>query len=580
MLQMKKFQSLILMTFLIACSASASNFYVSSTSNGNGDGSKANPWKLQQALNSPASISNPTDTVWVWMEGGVYTNEFDNQTSFNCFTKGNPNAPIIFRNYNDERVTIDGQLTYTLICALDNCRFTWFWGLEFTNSSTADRDHSNIDRLGNVYCTAENIKFINLIVHDLGSGLDSWKTAKNSETYGCIIYNIGNNINNNGNWEGHGHGMYLQNDTFGLKKIHNNIVFNTFGYGLKIWQTTTTAAIGNFDFRYNIVYNGGAASENLGGIGNNYRTHNIFAVANGPNNPIRNTVFKHNYTFSGTNTPRPPVNAFGLNYGVVNMVLDSNYLTCQTRLGYNNTPIFDASVKGNHIIAGIPNAYGYYLWGFTETDYPLNEYFPSQPNSGLEFFITPNVYEPNRSNLVVYNWDVADNVQIKLTETNIEAGDKFELINVEDYYYDVISGVCPVDRVINVPMINHTSAPVIGSQKPPVTQFPVFGAFVLRKTGSATTSLNNIKPYISTLNIYPNPAKDACKLQIDLENAGNYKITVSNISGNLIHENNSIQLSKGKQEVLIDIDRLAEGIYYVKVVGDEVSLITKLIISE
>lgn len=69
--------------------------------------------------------------------------------------------------------------------------------------------------------------------------------------------------------------MYLQNDTFGTKLIHNNIVFNTFGNGIKIWQTTTTAPIGNFDIRNNILFNGGSASENLGGVGNNSRTHNF-----------------------------------------------------------------------------------------------------------------------------------------------------------------------------------------------------------------------------------------------------------------------------------------------------------------
>lgn len=64
----------------------------------------------------------------------------------------------------------------------------------------------------------------------------------------------------------------------------------------------------------------------------------------------------------------------GLNYEVQNLVLDSNYLTCQTRLGFNNTPVFNASVLGNKIIAGIPDVYGYYLWGFTDTDYPQNTF--------------------------------------------------------------------------------------------------------------------------------------------------------------------------------------------------------------
>lgn len=420
---MKKYLLTILLTAIIISNCFAIDFYVSSTATGSGDGSFGSSWKLQQALNSPPTITSPTDTVWIWMRGGIYTNTFDIQTSFSCFTNGSADAPIIFRNYQNERASIDGQVPYTLLCGLGNCSFTWFWGLEVSNSDNSDRDHSNIDRLGNIYCTAKNMKFINMIVHDMGSGLDSWKTATNSETYGCIIYNIGNNLLNGLNWEGHGHGMYLQNDTLGTKNIHDNIIFSTYGYGMKVWQTTNTDALGNFDIQRNIVFNGGAASENLGGVGNNSRTHNFFVVSNGINSPIRNTVIKHNYTYAGTNTPRPPVNAFGLNYGVDNMTLDSNYLTCQTRLGFNNTPLFNASVAGNKIIAGIPAAYGYYLWGFTNSDFPQNTYLDEQPSSGLEYFVLPNKYEKGRAHIAVYNWDVAESVQIDVSNSSLQAGD-------------------------------------------------------------------------------------------------------------------------------------------------------------
>ena len=262
-------------------SLTAGSFYVSPNALLSGDGGFNNPWTFQTALNHPSALM-PGDTVW--LKGGVYTNIYDSQTSFNCFTKGTIDKPIIFRNYNNERATLDGQQLYSLYVALGNSHYTWFWGIEVTNSFSTDRDH---DIPGGITCTAENIKFINMIVHDTGSGIDTWKTAKNTETYGCIIYHIGNNLNNNGNLEGHGHGMYLQNDTIGTKSIHNNIIFSTYGYGMKVWQTTTTSALGNFDIQNNIIFNGGAASENLGGVGNNYRTHNFFVVSNSVGNPVK-----------------------------------------------------------------------------------------------------------------------------------------------------------------------------------------------------------------------------------------------------------------------------------------------------
>lgn len=570
------------MSIFIACVALAnslaSDYYVSATASRTGDGTKNNPWQLQQALNSPAAISNAMDTVWIWLRGGFYTNNFDSQTSFSCYTKGKATAPIIFRNYPNERVIIDGQFTYTLACILGNCSYTWFWGIEVVNSDISDRDHSNINRLGNVYCTAPNIKFINMIIHDMGSGLDLWKTASNSESYGCIIYNIGNNLRNVNNWEGHGHGMYLQNDTIGLKNIHNNIVFNTYGNGIKIWQTTTTDAIGNFDVRKNIIFNGGAASENLGGVGNNSRTHNFFVVSNSVNNPIRNSVIKHNYTFSGINTPRPPVNAFGLNYGVDNFTLDSNYLTCQTRLGFNNTPVFNASVQGNKIIAGIPAEYGYYLWGFVNQDFPNNSYQPNQPILGLEYFVLANKYEPSRSHLVIYNWDNSATVQVDVSSAGLKKGDIIELINVMDYYNDIIIDTLTNNSILKIPMTGHTFAPVIGSSKPVVHQFPTFGTFVIRKIASLiTTGINNYS-IKKSLSVYPNPSNNICNVSAHIVNPGYYRMTVTDMLGNSKVYDQIIYLNEGDQLVSIDTKDYKNSLHFLTIEGHGLECKTKFIV--
>ncbi|MGB5075140.1 MAG: T9SS type A sorting domain-containing protein [Bacteroidota bacterium] len=553
----------VLLALFSSVTVNASNYYVASTATGGGTGSQSDPWQLQEAFNSPAALANPSDTVWIWIDGGTYTNTYDAQTSFSCFTNGSVNAPIIFRNFHNERVIIDGQLPITLRFGLDKCSYTWIWGLEITNSSTADRDHPAYARAGDIECTAENIRLINLIVHDMGSGLSLWKTAKNTEAYGCIIYNIGNNSNNGGNWEGHGHGMYLQNDTVGIKNIHNNIVFNTFGYGVKVWQTTTTAALGNFSIERNIVFNGGAASENLGGVGNNTRTHNFFVVSNSAGNPITNTVIKHNYTFSGNNTPRPPVNAFGLNYGVRNMILDSNYITCQTRLGFNNTPIFDASVKDNNIIAGIPPEYGNYLWGFQAADYPQNTYLAAEPDSGLEYFILRNKYQSTRSHIVIYNWAGADSVQIDLTKSGLMSGDSYELINVMDFYSDMDSGTVSASGAISIAMAGHTFAPVTGSNKPSVSQFPKFGVFVIRKIDSPVASVVYERSVPGDLNIYPNPSNTGFNVKFNSDHSGQHQIFISDARGKLVSKPRDAFFTHGNHEITIDMDDLPAGVYFI-----------------
>ncbi|MBK6861884.1 MAG: T9SS type A sorting domain-containing protein [Saprospiraceae bacterium] len=548
-----RFIFLIYLIIFININLNGASFFVTNTAKLTGDGSLVNPWTLQKAFDHPAAL-RPGDTVWI--HGGIYTNDYDAQTSFNCKTNGTLNAPIIFRNYNGEHVLIDGAKSYTIFAGLGNCSYTWFWGLEVFNSSSTDRNH---DILGGITCTAENIKFINMIVHDTGSGIDAWKTAKNTEIYGCLIYHIGNNLLNGTNWEGHGHGMYLQNDTFGTKLIHNNIVFSTFGNGIKIWQTTTTAPIGNFDIRNNILFNGGSASENLGGVGNNSRTHNFFVLSNGPNNPLVNTVIKHNYTFAGLNTPRPPVNAFGLNYGVKNLILDSNYLSCQTRLGFNNTPIFDASIKGNHFIGGIPAVYGYYLWGFGPSDYPDNEFIPELPTSGLEYFIVPNKYEAGRAHIVIYNWDSLETLHINCFETGLVPGDAYELINVMDYNADVITGTFPLDGMLTIPMVQHTFAKPIGSNQIPASQFPKFGVFIIRKKeAQLPNSISNIHR-INSIQITPNPSSGVFTIT-NLTNM--HALTICNSHGKTIY---SKKLNSIHAFIELNFSEFPKGIYFLKV---------------
>lgn len=561
-----RFIFLIYLLIFIHINLNGASYFVSNTAKLTGDGSMLNPWTLQKAFDHPSALK-PGDTVWI--RGGIYTNDYDAQTSFNCKTNGTLNAPIIFRNYNGERVLIDGAKSYTIFAGLGNCSYTWFWGLEVFNSSATDRNH---DILGGITCTAENIKFINMIVHDTGSGIDAWKTAKNTEIYGCILYHIGNNLLNGTNWEGHGHGMYLQNDTFGTKLIHNNIVFSTFGNGIKIWQTTTTAPIGNFDIRNNILFNGGSASENLGGVGNNSRTHNFFVLSNGPNNPLVNTVIKHNYTFAGLNSPRPPVNAFGLNYGVKNLILDSNYLTCQTRLGFNNTPIFNASIQGNRFIGGIPSVYGYYLWGFTQTDFPENQYIPEIPSSGLEYFILPNKYEPEKSHLVIYNWDSLETVQINCNQTGLKPGDSYELINVMDYQADVIPGQFPADGILKIPMTKHSFVKPIGSTQAVASQFPVFGVFIIRKNESQFPNILSDGIKKSTIQIFPNPSNGKFNI-IGKEQIDTY--TLYDNKGNQAY---SQKVVSSASTIDLDFSNLPKGIYFLKVQTKNYISTNKLII--
>lgn len=541
--------------FLIAYNIQANTFYVTPTADANATGTISDPWQLQFALNHPTALQ-PGDTVY--LRGGVYNNNYSTDISFFCKTKGTADKPIIFRNYLGERAILDGDLDHTLWCGLSDCYETWFWGIEIVNSSTAHRKQA---RRGSIYCTAKNMKFINMIVHDLGEGFDNWNTASNNEIYGCIIYSIGNNELNNGNWEGHGHAFYMQNDTIGTKTIHNNIVFNTFGFGLRIWQTNNIIALGNFDIQDNVFFNCGSASENLGGPGNNYRTHNMFVISNGANNPVRNTIIKRNYTYSSPDQPRPPVNAFGLNQGVVNMILDSNYLMCQTRLGHNNTPVFDASVAGNNIIAGIPPEYGYYLWGFTQDDYPNNLYAPVVPDNGMDYFFKQNKYEPDKRHLVIYNWGELATVKIPVTDQDLHPGDQYTLINATDYFNDTLFGTVGMNGTISIPMDNRTCTEVYGSNQVPVNPYPKFGVFILQKTKYGTTPLLSEGSAENVFHLFPNPVLQNKSVYIK-HSLGEVpiQITLFDSLGKVVIQN-QIQ----SDALSFDTSGLPKGIYYYRI---------------
>ncbi len=134
--------------------------YVSTTATGSGDGSLNAPWTLQQALSQPASLK-PGDVVW--LRGGTYTGTHITdpslgRISFSCGTHGTATDPIVFRNHNDERVTIDGEGNQVALF-VQNCSHTWFWGLEVMSSApvrTPSRSY--------IYCTAPDVKFINMIL--------------------------------------------------------------------------------------------------------------------------------------------------------------------------------------------------------------------------------------------------------------------------------------------------------------------------------------------------------------------------------------------------------------------------------
>jgi hypothetical protein len=201
-------------------------------------GSATEPLSLVKALSS-SSPAQAGDTIW--LHGGTYSGAFTSSLT------GQPDQPIIVRQFPGERATIDCPQTNGAALTI-NGAWTWYWGFEVMSSST----NRTTARCTGVNVCGANTKCINLVVHDCGVGIGSWSTATNSEIYGCLIYN--NGWQGPGKDRGHGHGIYTQNER-GTKLLRDNILFNQFGYGVHIY--TEKGAIQGFDLEGNISFNNG-----------------------------------------------------------------------------------------------------------------------------------------------------------------------------------------------------------------------------------------------------------------------------------------------------------------------------------
>src|SRR5262245_46023440 len=91
---------------LCACALSAASgaeFFAAPNGQPGGDGSIAHPWALPVALSPTGGVVRPGDTIW--LRGGAYTGPTNIWTAN---LNGTSNAPIIVRQYPNERATING----------------------------------------------------------------------------------------------------------------------------------------------------------------------------------------------------------------------------------------------------------------------------------------------------------------------------------------------------------------------------------------------------------------------------------------------------------------------------------------
>ncbi len=426
-------------------SAVAAEYYVAPNGSPSGTGQLQNPWNLQTALNHP-SIVRPGDTIW--LRGGTYPGKY------RSVLRGAVNQPIIVRQYPGERAKIDANTNESTPAVLTaDGNWTWFWGIEITNSNPTRRLGSS--RPTGIDVFGPNIKIINMVVHDNGSGFGLWNGADDSEIYGTLIYYNG--------WEGgdrgHGHSIYSQN-RLGLKRITDNIYFKSYSHGIHIYGSEN-AYLDNYLIEGNTGFDNGVLSPSAG-------AKTQFIIGGGK--VSNNLVLRDNASFFSGSAGR---NEIGYGAGCNNLVAERNFFVAPLAMKLSCTGV---TLTGN-LFYGTLN-------GMTAGQFPNNTYTTVQP-TGLQVLIRPNRYERGRGHVTVYNWDNLSNVNVNLGSI-LTPGTAYEIRDAQNFYGPPVATGLYQGGSVTIPMTGTAVSQLVGVAEVALLHTPVrFGSFIVLPASGA-----------------------------------------------------------------------------------------------
>jgi uncharacterized protein (TIGR03437 family) len=485
---------------LLAAPAMAAQFHVAPDGTPAGDGSIERPWDLATALRPHPSIK-PMDTVW--LRKGIYRGAFISRL------KGAPNAPVIVRAYPGERAVLDGADRPAKTLLRIEGAWAWYWNLEFTDSNpyrgSAQPEAEPGARGHGLDIQGADVKVINCVVHNVGTGIGFWRPAVNSELYGLLIFDTG--------WRApdrtHGPSIYTQSKD-GWKIIRDNILFNSMRHNMQLYGSGS-AFLENYRLQGNVNFNGRWLTGGGGPLKNIVFEENLFyrntAEFGYQNRQNENLAVRNNYL---------PVHVSILGWDRMELTGNTIFLPGRAAAALNieshHPTTLDASrFSGNTYVVGNPSQqiaavtrvgedsskttarYALAQWQaefkFDQDSQAVTapQVLPDQPR----VFVRRNHYEPNRGHVVIYNWPRRDEVDVDISVMNPREGDRWELRNVQNYFQETASGVYE-GGALRVRMTGWTAANPFGEDKPvqPST-FPEFGVFVLTLDRAAPAASHN-----------------------------------------------------------------------------------------
>lgn len=476
-------------------------WYVAPQGSSKGQGTQNSPWDLAGALGQgPNGKVKPGDTIW--LRAGRYTGTFLSTLN------GKENAPIIVRSYPGERVIIDkASVSQEKQPALKvKGPWVWYWGIEIMNSDPDRRRNSPYSgddepwRGSGVDVYSPNVKFINMIFHDNGHGI--WDKQDMTEVHGCLFFYNGNNKRE--------HALYIGN-AVGTKYITDNILFDQGGFGILAHSNSSSSSQRGLHIEGNVSFNNGLLTND------DQRTGNL-QVGGVRGVSAERIVLKNNYIYNSRNNASNKNNGIRLGYedrGNKDVKLLDNYIVSRAPLLIwwwqnvelkGNTIYSDGESLELKLPAGV-NASAY-RWDFntyvapqpgfsndlatfgfarwrqtTGLDAHSQSVATRQP-TGVQIFVRLNKYEAGRANLIVYNWDLRDQVAVDLSSV-LSPGANFEIRDAQDYFGTALAQGTYRGGPILLPMkLSRMTLPVGNVERVPQHTAPEFAVFVLQTTGN------------------------------------------------------------------------------------------------
>jgi len=474
-------------------------FYVSPSGRPHASGTIHDPWDLKTALSHPKAVA-PGDTIWLLQ--GVYHGVFESTLL------GEPGRPVMIRQFPGDRVTIDTGLAASgagLVVLGSDC---WFWGIEIESSNPIRTSSENgpephdLQRVPAVTVRGARTKFINMVIHDTAGGYGFWTPAEDSEIYGNLIFHNG--------WSapdrGHGHGIYAQNRN-GKKRIEDNIAFSNFGMGIRAYGSENAFAnniefVGNVSFNAGVLYGspperwanffvtvGRGAQDIL--LDSNYSYHRPADNRGGSSlgwvfsGIEKNVIVRNNYWIGGSSAIElwnwdDITFEKNVAYSDAELVLLLNHLAQQDRSRYH----WDRNeYYGSDLLRLNGRNSRWSQWRESTGLDAHSTYHAGRPK-GTWVFLRPNKYESGRAHLIIYNWDLLDQVPVDLTQI-LSEGTSYEIRDAQNFFgKPLLTGVYHGQRTL-VPMKGLGTAAPVGLP-PPEHTAPEFAVFVITGNSGST----------------------------------------------------------------------------------------------